>query len=49
VFRARLEDWEEELWKKKNCMLGALLLLEKYRGPVFWDPDTKLNFTVYEL
>ena len=47
MFRAWLEDWEEELLKKNDCVAEAMLL-EKYNGMVFWDPDTKVNYTVHE-
>ena len=46
VFRAWLEDWEEELLKKNNCVAEAMIL-EKYKSVFFWDPDTKVNLTVH--
>ena len=47
MFRACLEDWwEEELLKKNDCMVEAMLL-EKHNGLVFWDPDTKVNFIIH--
>ena len=47
MFRAWLEDWEEELLKQNDCVAEAMLL-EKYKGLVFWDPDTKVNFTIHK-
>ena len=46
VFRAWLEDWEEEILKKNDCVAEARLL-EKYKDLVFFDPDTQVNFTVH--
>jgi hypothetical protein len=44
VFRAWVEDWEEEARKKNDCVCEALLLA-KYKGLVFRNPDTqKLYF-----
>ena len=45
VFRAWLEDWEEEILKKNDCVAEARLL-EKYKDLVFIDPETQVNFTV---
>ncbi len=39
VFRAWVEDWEEEARKKNDCVYEAQLLA-KYKGLVFRDPDT---------
>jgi len=39
VFRAWVEDWEEEAQKKNYCVCKAQLLA-KYKGLVFRDPDT---------
>jgi len=47
VFRAWFEDWEEDLLKKNDCVMEAMLL-EKYKGIVFWDTDIKVTFTVHE-
>ena len=46
VFRAWLEDWEVELLKMNDCVTEAKLL-EEYKGHVFNDPDTQVNFTVH--
>ena len=45
IFRAWVEDWEEELLRKNDCVAEARLL-EKYKNLVFLDPDTKCTFTV---
>ena len=47
VFRAYVEDWEEEDRKKNDCVAEARLLA-KYKGLVFVDPDTEKTFSVYE-
>ena len=47
VFRTWFEDWEEELLNKNDGVIKAMLL-DKYKDMVFWDPDTKVNFTVHE-
>ncbi len=39
MFRAWMEDWEEEARKKTDCVCEAQLL-SKYKGLVFHDPDT---------
>ena len=46
IFRAWVEDWEEELLKKNDCVAEARLL-EKYKNLVFLDPDTEETFTVF--
>ena len=45
IFRAWVEDWEEELLRKNDCVAEARLL-EKYKNLVFLDPHTKCTFTV---
>jgi len=47
IFRAWVEDWEEEARKKNDCVTEAQLLA-KYKGLVFRDPDTDLAFKVWE-
>ena len=48
VFRAWVEDWEEEARKKKDVVAEAKLLA-KYKGLVFRDPDTDNSaFKVWE-
>jgi hypothetical protein len=43
VFWEWVEDWEEEVRKKNNCVWEAQLLA-KYKGLVFRDPDTLRTF-----
>ena len=45
VFRAWVEDWEEEARKKNDCVSEAQLLA-KYKGLVFRDPDTRKLYYV---
>jgi len=45
VFRAWVEDWEEEARKKNDCVSEAQLLA-KYKGLVFRDPDTQKLYYV---
>ena len=47
VFRAYVEDWEEEDRWKNDCVAEAQLLA-KYKGLAFWDPDTDKTFSVYK-
>ncbi len=47
VFRAWVEDWEEEARKKNDCVAEAQLLA-KYKGLVFRDPDTGKSFSIWE-
>ncbi len=47
VFRAWVEDWEEEARKKNDCVAKAQLLA-KYKGLVFRDPDTGKAFLIWE-
>lgn len=47
VFRAWVEDWEKDLLKMNDCVAEARILA-KYKGLIFWDPDTEANFTVHE-
>jgi len=42
-----VEDWEKDILKMNDCVAEARIL-EKYKGLVFWDPDTEANFTVHE-
>ena len=43
IFRAWVEDWEEDARKKNDCVLEALLL-QKYKDLVFHDPDSGNDF-----
>ncbi len=45
VFRAWVEDLEEEARKKNDCVAKAQLLA-KYKGLVFWDPNTGKSFSI---
>jgi hypothetical protein len=47
VFRAWVEDWEEEAQKKIECVAKAQLLA-KYKGLVFRDPNTGKAFLIWE-
>lgn len=47
IFRAWLEDWENEILRKQDCVCEARLLA-KYKNLVFNDPDTGSTFTVYD-
>ncbi len=47
LFRAWVEDWEEEA-QKKNDFVAEAQLLAKYKGLVFRDPDTGKSFSIWE-
>ena len=47
IFRAWVEDWEEEARKKNDCVEEAPLLT-KYKGLVFNDPDSGSTFSVWD-
>jgi hypothetical protein len=47
IFRAWIEDWEEEARKKNDCVAEACLLT-KYKGLVFNDPDSGSTFSVWD-
>ena len=46
IFRAWIEEWEEDLLKK-NDILAEVRLLEKYKDLVFYDPDNDCIYTVW--
>ena len=46
VFRAWVEDWEEEI-RYRNDVVNETLLLEKYKGLRFRDPDTRKVFYIW--
>ncbi len=46
IFRAWVEDWEEDARKKNDCVLEALLL-QKYKGVVFHDPNSGNDFCIW--
>ncbi len=45
IFRAWVEDWEEDARKKNDCV-SEVLLLQKYKGLVFHDPDSGNDFCI---
>ncbi len=47
VFHAWVEDWKVEI-RNKNDSIAEALLLHKYKGLVFVDPDPKNTFSVCE-
>ena len=46
IFHAWVEEWEEVARKKNDCVSEAQLL-QKYKGLVFHDPDTKKEFSIW--
>lgn len=46
TFHAWIEDWEKEILKKNDCVAEAMLL-EKYKGLVFFDPDNNCSYTIW--
>jgi hypothetical protein len=46
IFHAWVEDWEEDARKKNDCVLEALLL-QKYEGLVFHDPNSGNDFCIW--
>jgi hypothetical protein len=47
IFCLWVEDWEEEARKKNDCVLEALLL-QKYKGLVFHDPNSGNDFCIWQ-
>ena len=47
LFCSWVEDWEEDARTKNDCVSEALLL-QKYRGLVFHDPDSKNDFCIWK-
>jgi len=47
IFRAWVEDWEQDT-RKKNDTVAEARLLQKYRGLVFHDPNTDNGFCIYD-
>ncbi len=45
IFCAWVDDWEEDARKKNDCVLEALLL-QKYKGLVFHDPNSGNDFCI---
>ena len=48
IFRAWIEDWEEEARKKNDCVEEACLLTNKVSRTVFNDPDSGSTFSVWD-
>ncbi len=46
IFRAWVEDWDGDARKKDDCVSEALLL-QKYKGLVFHDPDSGNYFCIW--
>ena len=46
IFHSWVEEWEEEARKKNDCVSEALLL-QKYKGLVFHDPDSGHDFSIW--
>jgi hypothetical protein len=47
IFCSWVEDWKEEATKKNDCVSEALLL-QKYTGLVFHDPDSGNDFCIWQ-
>ena len=47
IFHSWVEDWEEEARKNKNDPVAEVLLLQKYEGLVFHDPDSENDFCIW--
>ncbi len=47
IFCSWVEEWEENARKKKDCVSEALLL-QKYKGLVFHDPDSGNDFSIWQ-
>jgi hypothetical protein len=47
IFCVWVEDWEVETRKKNDCV-SETLLLQKYKGLVFRDPDSDNDFCIWE-
>jgi hypothetical protein len=47
IFCVWVEDWEVEARKKNDCV-SETLLLQKYKGLVFCDPDSDNDFCIWE-
>jgi hypothetical protein len=46
IFRVWVEDWEEDA-RKKNYFVLEALLLQKYKGFVFHDPNSGNDFCIW--
>jgi hypothetical protein len=47
IFKAWVEDWEEDIRMRNDAVVEAQLL-QKYQSLVFLDPDTEKTFHVYQ-
>ncbi len=47
IFRLWVEEWEGEARNKNYCVSEALLL-QKYKGLVFRDPDSGNDFSIWQ-
>ena len=47
IFCSWVEDWEEEVRKKNDCVSEALLL-QKYKVLVFHDPDSGNDICIWQ-
>jgi hypothetical protein len=47
IFHLWVEEWEEDARKKNNCVSEALLL-QKFEGLVFHDPDSGHDFSIWQ-
>ena len=47
IFKAWVEDWEQEIRMRNDAVVEARLL-QKYQSLVFLDPDTEKTFQVYQ-
>ena len=47
VFHAWVQDWEKEI-RFKNDSVAEALLLQKYNGLVFCDPDNNKTYSIFE-
>ncbi len=47
IFHSWVKKWEEEARKKNDCVSEALLL-QKYEGLVFCDPDSGNDFSIWQ-
>jgi hypothetical protein len=47
LFHAWIEDWEEPLLKKNDPVAEARLKV-KYQNLVFYDPDNKAMYTIFD-
>jgi hypothetical protein len=46
IFHAWVVNWENEVLKKR-CPMAEVILPEKYKDILFFDPNNKIHYTVY--